>query len=144
MRKTREAAIFVYRGDRFLVTRRRDGRWNVPAGQIEDGESFAEGAARELIEEVQLAVALVDLDLRESYEIEPQYRSLYSPGDHSVTVAAYAAEAPRDWEPTLNHEHTEYRWCSLDDAIALLYWPEAKAGLRALAARLGIAATHIG
>ena len=51
MRKTREAAIFVYRGDRYLVARRtRDRHWNVIAGQIEDGESFAEGAARELAE----------------------------------------------------------------------------------------------
>ena len=144
MRRTREAAIFVYRGDRFLVTRRRDGRWNVPAGQIEDGESFAEGAARELIEEAGLAVPLVDLDLRETYEIEPQFRSLYAPGDHSVTVAAYAAEAPRDWEPTLNYEHTESRWCAFDDAIVLLSWPEAKDGLRALAARLGIPTKRAG
>jgi dihydroneopterin triphosphate diphosphatase len=144
MRKTREAAIFVYRGDRFLLTRRRDGRWNVPAGQIEDGESFADGAARELMEEAQLAVPLMDLDLRQTYEIEARYRSLYSPGDRSVTVAVYGAEAPADWEPTLNHEHTEHRWCALGDAIALLYWPEAKAGLRALAARLGISTKRVG
>lgn len=39
MRKTREAGIFVYRRRQFLLMRRRDGHWNVPAGQIEDGES---------------------------------------------------------------------------------------------------------
>lgn len=140
MRKTREAGIFVYRRRQFLLMRRRDGRWNVPAGQIEDGESFAEGAARELLEEAQLAAPLIDLDLRETYEVEPQYRHLYAPGEYAVTVASYAAEAPDGWEPTLNHEHDEYRWCSLEDGLALLYWPEAKAALRALAARLGIPA----
>lgn len=38
MRETREAGIFVYRRRQFLLMRRRDGHWNVPAGQIEDGD----------------------------------------------------------------------------------------------------------
>jgi dATP pyrophosphohydrolase len=138
MRKTREAAIFVYRGDRFLVTRRRDGIWNVPAGQIEDGESFADGAARELMEETGLAAPLIDLDVRDAYEVEPRFRALYAPGEYSVTVVAYAAEAPEGWEPTLNHEHTEYRWCAFDDALTLLHWPETKGALRVLGQRLGL------
>ena len=137
MRKTREAGIFVYRGDRFLVTRRRDGIWNVPAGQIEDGESFADGAARELMEEVRLAAPLIDLERRKTYEVEPRDRALYAPGERSVTLAAFAAEAPDGWEPTLNHEHIAYRWCTFDEALALLHWPEAKTGLRALAERIG-------
>jgi len=141
MRKTREAAIFVYRRRQFLLMRRRrDGHWNVPAGQIEDDESFAEGAARELLEEAQLAAPLIDLDLRETYEVEPQYRRLYAAGEYTVTVASYAAEAPDGWEPTLNHEHTEYRWCSHEDGLALLHWLEARTGLRALATRIGIPA----
>lgn len=139
MRKTREAAIFVYRGDRFLVAHRAgDGHWNVIAGQIEDGESFAEGAARELMEEAQLAAPLLDLGLQEDYEIEPEYRHLYAPDEHTVRVASFAAVAPDHWEPTLNHEHDEYRWCTFDEAIALLYWPEVKLALGALAERLGV------
>lgn len=72
--------------------------------------------------------------------MEPEFRGLYAPGEYTVTVASYAAEAPDGWEPTLNHEHNAYRWCSLEEGLALLYWPEANAGLRALAARLGIPA----
>ena len=46
-RKTREVAIFVYRGDLFLIARRvPQGVWNVIAGQVEDGESFSAAAAR--------------------------------------------------------------------------------------------------
>lgn len=138
MRKTCEAGIFVYRGDHFLLTRRRDGIWNVPAGQIEDGESFVEGAARELMEEVQLASPPIDLDLRQIYQVEPRYRALYAPGEYSVTVAAFAAEAPDGWGPRLDHEHVEYRWCAFDDALALLYWPQAKTALRAVAQRVSI------
>ena len=139
MRKTREAAVFVHRGDKFLIMRRvSDRHWNVVAGQVEDGESFAEGAARELAEEAQLTTALVDLELREAYEIEPQFQALYSPDEHTVTVAAFAAEAPPAWEPVLNHEHDIFRWCTAEEANDLLHWPEMKAALRLLAVRLGV------
>ncbi|TMC26026.1 MAG: NUDIX domain-containing protein [Chloroflexi bacterium] len=138
-RKTREAAIFVYRGDKFLITHRTsDGIWSVVAGQIEDGESFADGAARELMEEAVLEAPLLDLELTQAYEVEPRFRHLYAPGEYNVTVASYVVEAPAGWEPTLNHEHSEYRWCSVADAIELAHWPELKEGIRTVARRLGL------
>jgi 8-oxo-dGTP pyrophosphatase MutT (NUDIX family) len=138
-RKSREAAIFVYRGEEFLVCRRsRDGIWNVVAGQIEDGESFVDGAARELLEEAQLDVPLVDLGIPAQYEVEPQFQHLYAPGEYTVLIQSYVAAAPEGWEPTLNHEHDEYRWCSVAQAIDLLFWPEMKEGVRAAARRLGL------
>jgi len=51
-------------------------------------------------------------------------------------IAAFAAEASAGWEPVLNHEHDDYRWCSLTAALALLYWPEMKDALRVLAPRI--------
>ena len=140
MRKNREVAVFVYRGDQFLLTRRaHDGKWNVVAGQVEDGESFAAAAARELAEEAQLDSPVVDLDFQQSYKVDEEFRALYAPGAYTVTIAAFAAEAPPGWEPVLNHEHDDYRWCSLADALELLYWPEMKEALRMLAPRIGIA-----
>ena len=140
MRKNREAAIFVYRGDELLVLRRvSDGIWNVIAGQIEDGESFGDGAARELMEEAGLDAPLIDLSLSQGYEVEPAFRHLYAPGEYTVAIASYATQAPDGWEPTLNHEHDAYRWCSVADAVELLHWPEAKEGARAGARRLGLA-----
>jgi len=138
-RKNREAAIFVWRGETVLVMHRaRDGIWNVPAGQIEDGESFEDGAARELMEEAGLEADLIDLDMPIWYEVEPQFQHLYAAGEYRVLVGSYAAVAPAGWEPTLNHEHDDYRWCSLRDAVELLFWPEARQGARAAAARLGL------
>ena len=61
------------------------------------------------------------------------------PGEHIVMVESFAVEAPASWAPTLNHEHDEYRWCSLADALELLHWPEVKDGLRVLARRLAAA-----
>jgi len=140
MRKNREVAVIVHRGAEFLVARRsHDGHWNVVAGQVEDGESFAAAAVRELAEEAQLDSPVVDLDFEQSYNVDEEFRALYAPGAYTVTIAAFAAEAPPGWEPILNHEHDDYRWCSLADALELLYWPEMKEALRVLAPRIGIA-----
>jgi len=79
-------------------------------------------------------VPLVDLGIPQPYEIDAGYLPLYAPGVTTVTVQSFAAEAPAGWEPTLDHEHDAYRWCTFDEALALLYWPEAKQGLRVLAA----------
>jgi dihydroneopterin triphosphate diphosphatase len=137
VRKNREAAIFIHRGDEFLVFHRSsDGIWNVCAGQIEEGESYADGAARELREETGLVAPLVGLTMPQPYEVEERFQHLYAPGEYIVMVESFAVEAPAGWEPTLNHEHDEYRWSSLTDALELLHWPEVKDGLRALAERL--------
>jgi dATP pyrophosphohydrolase len=136
-RKTREVALFIYRGDRFLLGHRvPQGVWNVIAGQVEDDESFAVAASRELEEETGLVAAPIDLDLAQDYTIEREYLPLYAPGDTTVAIRSFAVEAPASWEPRLNHEHDGYRWCTLDEAIALAHWPEVKEGLRAVAARL--------
>ena len=128
--------MFIYRDDRYLVFHRVSDRvWNVCAGQIEDGETYSDGAARELLEETGLVAPLRDLAGPQPYEVQERYRHLYAPGEYTVMVASYAVEAPTGWEPTLNDEHDEYRWCSLDEALDLLHWPEVKAGLRLLASK---------
>ncbi len=113
-----------------------DGIWNVAAGQIEDGESFADGAKRELLEETGLVAQLTRLGQPQAYEVEERFQHLYAPGEYTVIVQAFSAEAPAAWEPTMNHEHDMYRWCSLADALALLHWPGAREELRTLAAQL--------
>ena len=140
-RKTREVAIFIYRGDEFLLARRvPTGFWNVIAGQVEDGESFDAAAARELAEETGLVTTPVDLQLPQTYVIATDELALYAAGETTVAIECYPVEAPPSWKPTLNHEHDTYRWCSLGDAIALAHWPEVQAGLREAATRLGISA----
>lgn len=139
MRKTREVAIFIYRGSEFLLARRvPQGVWNVIAGQVEDGESFPAAAARELEEETGLVAVPFDLEMPQTYVIRPEELALYTPGDTTVAIECYAVAAPSGWEPTLNDEHDIYRWLPLEEAIALAHWPEVKAGFRAAATRLGL------
>jgi dATP pyrophosphohydrolase len=136
-RKTREVAIFIYRGAEFLLARRvPQGVWNVIAGQVEDGESFAAAAARELHEETGLVAIPYDLGMPQLYVIRPDEIPLYAQGDRTVAIRSFSIEAPASWEPTLNHEHDTYRWCTLEEAVALAHWPEVRDGLRSVAARL--------
>lgn len=73
------------------------------------------------------------------YEPDDDYRPLYGLEVTQVLIHSSSVEAPAGWEPRLNEEHDLYRWCAVDEAVALLYWPEAKDALRALAVGLGIA-----
>jgi 8-oxo-dGTP pyrophosphatase MutT (NUDIX family) len=56
------AAIFDVSGERLLLTRRADnGRWCLPGGHMEPGESAAEACLREVREETGLAVRVTRL-----------------------------------------------------------------------------------
>ena len=110
------------------------------AGVVETGESFPAAAARELREEAGLVDATItDLAAPRSYVIDDDYLPQYVPGTTEVLVHTFAVSVPTEWEPVLNEEHNEYRWCTLSEALELLHWPEARDALRELGSRLGLA-----
>jgi dATP pyrophosphohydrolase len=141
MRLPREVVIAVRRGSEFLVLHRAaryDAYWHLVAGAEEAGESPAEAAARELLEETGLDAAdgLVDLARTFVYalaEESPAVRERFAPETTEVVVTCFAVEASPGWEPSLNEEHDDYRWCGIDEAESLLFWPEPRELLRALA-----------
>src|SRR5687767_6821069 len=56
------ATLFDETGQRVLLTRRTDnGRWCLPGGALEPGESVSEACAREVLEETGLRVSVVRL-----------------------------------------------------------------------------------
>jgi 8-oxo-dGTP pyrophosphatase MutT (NUDIX family) len=119
--RTQEVLIVVRRGSDFLVVHRspeNDAYWHQIAGGVEEGETFAEAAVRELREETGLEAPVEPLDAPFEYE--------------SVHVEAFVVEAPAGWEPTLDWEHDDYRWLPRERAAELLYWPEPAALLRSL------------
>jgi dihydroneopterin triphosphate diphosphatase len=128
---SREVLIHVRRGDEILVTHRSPGGggyWHAIAGGVESGEDWEAAALRELREETGLEAnemrSLGEFSyVRESWEAEAGLR---------VDVHAFLVDAAPGWEPELDHEHDDYRWCSRDDAMELLFWPEPSALLREL------------
>jgi dATP pyrophosphohydrolase len=126
-----EVLVHVRRGDEFLVAHRSPesgGYWHAIAGTVEADESSPDAAVRELREETGLAGAKLQplgefAYVREDWEEEPGLR---------VHVRAFLVDVEPGWEPELNEEHDDYRWCSRDEAATLLYWPEPAQLLRAL------------
>jgi dihydroneopterin triphosphate diphosphatase len=116
-----EVFIVVRRGDEYLVVHRvpaGGSYWHGIAGGVEQGESPEAAAQREFWEETGLELAPTPLAMPYAYD--------------GIEVHTFLVDVPPAWEPVLNEEHDDYRWCSRVDAIALLEWPEPKELLRAL------------
>lgn len=132
--RTDEVVIVVHRvGPEFLVvlrSRERGGYWNLPAGGVEQGETPAEAAARELLEETGLDTTVAELGLDLGYEGRWGW----------IRLHAFSAVSPPGWEPVLEDEHVDHRWCPAEDALQVLAYEEPREAVRVVARRLGEAA----
>ena len=110
-----------------------DDYWHLVVGVVEDGETFAEVAARELREETGLEAPVVDVRMPQGYRVPDEMRSEYLTGVNQVAIENFTVEVPMGWEPVLNEEHDSYKWLTRDDAVAIAHWPETKEVLTVLA-----------
>ncbi len=82
--------VFVWKDDKFLMGKRRGSHghdtWSLPGGHLEFGESWEEGAKREVLEETGLIINNVRF-LAATNDIFP------ADNKHYVTVWVYS-----DWE----------------------------------------------
>jgi len=111
------AGIAFDERDRVLLIRRgappKQGRWSVPGGKVELGETLADACAREMREETGLEVevgprvAVVEVIGTGPDEITHHYVIL----DFLVTITGGSAAAASDAE--------ELAWFSLDEVAAL-------------------------
>lgn len=135
--------IFLYRtgklGNREYAIFRRadDSRWQGISGGGEDGETILESALREGYEEAGLpqATNLYRLD-SVSYIPSSEFKASEIWGDKVVVVPMYFFGGYYDGEIKLSHEHSEFKWCSFDEATNLMYWHDQKNALWELNERL--------
>jgi 8-oxo-dGTP diphosphatase len=116
---SRYAGVLAFHGDQLVLVREEyptwgGAFWNVPSGRVEDGESPAEGAARELAEETGLVVDPADLAVV------------------STVASTGGPEESRAWNYTVDVVSStiavldpdglvlEARWFSRDEAARLL------------------------
>jgi 8-oxo-dGTP pyrophosphatase MutT (NUDIX family) len=139
-----EIAVFVARrnGREVLLVHRAPSNgayWHVVAGGVELGETAPQAAKRELHEETGLVAAVSGgVEVTEyAYRVTGEPAEQPSPDDESVMdvrVTCFCVTAADDWEPTLDWEHDNHRWCSPTEAFEALRWPGTAQALRKLTA----------
>ncbi len=110
-----------------LIERSQSGWWDLPKGHLEQGESDEQAALREVVEEAGLRAEIV-ADLGEARYIADTRR-----GSLRKQVRWFLMrdtnpklEKPRP-QPGENHDAI---WCDIDDAIALVYFENARVILK--------------
>lgn len=103
-----------------LMKRTKGNFWCHVAGSIEAGETGWQAIIREFQEETQIAVSSL---------YNAQYLEQFYEAHANVIelIPVFAVLCPPEQTVTLNHEHTEYQWCSLEQAKALAPFPNQHA-----------------
>jgi 8-oxo-dGTP pyrophosphatase MutT (NUDIX family) len=111
------AAIFDEQRERILLTQRADnGQWCLPSGGMEPGESIAEACAREIWEEVGLAVHIVRLI---GVYSSPHRITEYADGNRFQFVSLLFEAEPLERTVSLNEECVAWGYFTLEEASAL-------------------------
>jgi dATP pyrophosphohydrolase len=117
---------------RYLLLRRiasQGGFWQSVTGSLEDGETHASAAVREVLEETGIcstAEDLIDLNVLNTFEIAPRWRDKYPPGVTHNEEKCFALKV-RECEVTLDLlEHQAYAWEPLERAVKMLYWESTR------------------
>lgn len=120
------AACYIESNGELLLLKRAEsesegGRWGVPGGKVEKGESVRDGAMREVWEETGMRLKDKELQyLGKLFIRKPHVEYVYH---------MFYCKFARRPVVVLNHEHQEYRWLSAEKAATL---PVMLAGQEAL------------
>lgn len=94
-----------------------EGTWTMPGGKLEFGESFEEGAKRELFEETGMILDKTKVICISNDKVEES---------HFVTIgmfSEYFKGEPRVMEPD---EITEWKWFGLDNLPSPIFFPSQR------------------
>ena len=110
----------------FLLLKRSEnqmypGIWQYVTGKIEIGEKPHETAIRELQEETGLVHSSMWTVDRVNHFFEAEQNRMNLIPVFGVEVESSIIN--------LSPEHTEYKWCSIDEGVDLLLWNQQKQGL---------------
>lgn len=98
-------------------------QWRMIGGKVQEEEKYWETALRELMEETGLTPDM--------FWTIPSVNTFYEAKiDQIHHIPAFAVELSVEKTPTLDAEHTEHRWISINELDSYLHWPEQKRLIR--------------
>jgi dATP pyrophosphohydrolase len=129
--KVKQVDSYIYRntdtGPVYLMLKRSTGKyyehlWQGVAGKIEIGETAGQTVIRELKEETgKNPVKMFAAD---------HIASFYDARKDRIQMVPIFGIEVENYEVQLSEEHSEYKWVSFEEALALLTWKGQKEGLR--------------
>jgi dATP pyrophosphohydrolase len=123
LRRPESVLVVIHTPERqCLVLERVDppGFWQSVTGTLRWGETHAEAARREVMEETGLVPReLIDADTTREFAILPAWRARYAPEVTANLEHWWYLRVPEAVEVRLNPaEHRRYDWLTLEQAIA--------------------------
>lgn len=129
--KVKQVDSYIYRntdaGPIYLMLKRSTGKhyehlWQGVAGKIEKGETATQTVIRELEEETGKKPKKIF--------IADHIASFYDARNDRIQMVPIFGIEVENSEVRLSEEHSEYKWVSFEEALALLTWKGQKEGLR--------------
>jgi 8-oxo-dGTP diphosphatase len=121
--------VMLLRNDKILLGKRNQdpakassalngaGTWTMPGGKLEFGETFEEGAKREINEETGIKLKKVNVICVNQDIIESA---------HFITIGLLSEDFNGEARVMEPEEITEWRWFNLNNLPSPLYFPSAK------------------
>lgn len=123
------AAVVVWRDGKVLLIRRRNepgaGKWSLPSGIQELGETLAETARREVLEETGVACAVADAV--HAYDVI--LRDAGARVRYHYTLVGFRAR----WlagEPVAGDDAVAAEWVEVEEALRRVAWDDVRETIR--------------
>lgn len=105
-----------------LILRHITGKWLLPGGKINTGETWIEGLRRELCEELSIS----DLQIAKILDVDSWIEA-----NDGYCVITYLIESPKEFAIKLSNEHNKYAWIQSKDLDKYDFWtPKIKERIR--------------
>ncbi len=96
-------AAIIIRNGKILIAKRKEGKWEFPGGRVEKGERMEECLKREIKEELDMDIKIIEYFMKVEHE--------YDFG--KIELHAFLAKSHQNAKPI---EHEEIKWVSIEDA----------------------------
>ena len=130
MKKEKCYGCIIVENNKVLLVQESEGHWGLPKGHVEGNETEIETAKREVKEETNLDVEIIDSSKKFelNYFIEP---------DIDKTVYFFPAKVVSGNIKRQESEINEIRWVPVEDAVSVITYDNAKEMLEEALKELG-------